>query len=86
MEARLSDLGEVDEVSILPLVVRPTPDGSALKGEPGVPYFIRSGGMRVLFDSGLSSGKPESALVHGHFRPSRQNRQGARSASWVKFV
>jgi 7,8-dihydropterin-6-yl-methyl-4-(beta-D-ribofuranosyl)aminobenzene 5'-phosphate synthase len=64
VEARLSDLGEVGEVSILPLVERLTPDGSALKGEPGVSYLIRAGGRRVLFDSGLSGGKPESALVH----------------------
>jgi hypothetical protein len=64
IEARLSDLGEVDEVSILPLVERLTPDGSGLTGEPGVSYLIRAGGMRVLFDSGLSGGKAESALVH----------------------
>lgn len=64
IEARLSGLGEVDEVSILPLVERLTPDGSGLAGEPGVSYLIRAGGMRVLFDSGLSGGKAESALVH----------------------
>jgi hypothetical protein len=64
VEARLSDLGEADEVSILPLVERLTPDGSGLAGEPGVSYLIRAGGMRVLFDSGLSGGKPRSALVH----------------------
>ena len=64
VEARLRDLGEVGEVSILPLVERLTPDGSALKGEPGVSYLIRAGGMRVLLDSGLSGGKPESALAH----------------------
>ena len=45
VEARLSDLGEVDEVSILPLVERLTPDGSGLTGEPGVSYLIRAGGM-----------------------------------------
>jgi hypothetical protein len=64
VEARLSDLGEVGEVSILPLVERATPDGSGLAGEPGVSYLIRAGGMRVLFDSGLSGGKPQSALAH----------------------
>ena len=63
VEARLSDLGKVDEVSILPLVERLTPDGSSLAGEPGVSYLIRAGGMRVLFDSGLSGGKAESALA-----------------------
>jgi hypothetical protein len=36
VEARLSGLGEVDEVPILPLVERLTPDGSGLAGEPGV--------------------------------------------------
>ena len=36
VEGRLGDLGEVDEVSILPLVERLTPDGSGLAGEPGV--------------------------------------------------
>ena len=45
VEARLSDLGEVNEVSILPLVERLTPDGSGLTGEPGVSYLIRAGGM-----------------------------------------
>src|SRR6185437_16539028 len=64
VQARLSDLGEVDEVSILPLVERLTPGGSGLVGEPGVSYLIRAGGMRVLFDSGLSGGKAQSALVH----------------------
>jgi 7,8-dihydropterin-6-yl-methyl-4-(beta-D-ribofuranosyl)aminobenzene 5'-phosphate synthase len=63
VQARLSDLGEVDEVSILPLVERLTPDGSGLSGEPGVSYLIRAGGMRVLFNSGLSGGKAETALA-----------------------
>ncbi|MGN6677535.1 MAG: MBL fold metallo-hydrolase, partial [Streptosporangiaceae bacterium] len=64
VEAGLRDLGEVDEVSILPLVERLVPEGSSLHGEPGVSYLVRAGGMRVLFDSGLSGGKPESALAH----------------------
>ena len=54
--AGLRDLGEVDEVSIVPLVERLTPDGSGLAGEPGVSYLVRAGGTRVLFDSGLSGG------------------------------
>jgi len=62
VEAGLRGLGEVDEVSILPVVERLTADGSGLAGEPGVSYLIRAGGARVLFDSGLSGGKPESAL------------------------
>ena len=63
IEARLSDLGAVDEVSVVPLVERLIPEGSGLAGEPGVSYLIRAGGMRVLFDSGLSGGKPQSALA-----------------------
>jgi 7,8-dihydropterin-6-yl-methyl-4-(beta-D-ribofuranosyl)aminobenzene 5'-phosphate synthase len=63
IEARLSDLGEVDEVSVLPLVERLIPEGSGLAGEPGVSYLIRAGTIRVLFDSGLSGGKPRSALA-----------------------
>ena len=64
VEAGLRDLGEVDEVSILPLVERLTPDGSGLHGEPGVSYLVSAGGLRVLFDSGLTGGRPESALAH----------------------
>jgi 7,8-dihydropterin-6-yl-methyl-4-(beta-D-ribofuranosyl)aminobenzene 5'-phosphate synthase len=64
VEARLSDLGEVDELSVLPVVERLVPEGSGLAGEPGVSYLIRAGGMRVLFDSGLSGGRPQSALAH----------------------
>jgi len=63
VESGLRDLGEVDEVSILPLVERLTPHGSGLAGEPGVSYLVRAGGTRVLFDSGLSGGKPDSALA-----------------------
>ena len=64
VEAALRDLGEVDEVSILPLVERLIPQGAGLRGEPGVSYLVSAGGRRVLFDSGLSGGKPESALAH----------------------
>ena len=63
VEADLRDIGEVDEVSILPLVERLTRYGSGLAGEPGVSYLVRAGGARVLFDSGLSGGKARSALV-----------------------
>src|SRR5215470_3638177 len=64
VEAGLGGLGEVGEVSILPLVERLTPEGSGLRGEPGVSYLVSAGGRRVLFDSGLSGGKPQSALAH----------------------
>src|SRR6266568_2031654 len=63
VEPELRDLGEVDEVSILPLVERLTRDGSGLAGEPGVSYLVRAGGARVLFDSGLSGGRARSALA-----------------------
>src|SRR5215469_15194819 len=63
VEARLRDLGEVGEVSILPVVERLIPEGSGLSGEPGVSYLVRADRMRVLFDSGLSGGKRESALA-----------------------
>jgi 7,8-dihydropterin-6-yl-methyl-4-(beta-D-ribofuranosyl)aminobenzene 5'-phosphate synthase len=64
VEAALGGLGEVDEVSILPLVERLVPVGSGLRGEPGVSYLVSAGRRRVLFDSGLSGGKPQSALAH----------------------
>ena len=63
IEAGLRDLGEGGEVSILPLVERLIPEGSGLNGEPGVSYLVRADGTRVLFDSGLSGGKRESALA-----------------------
>ena len=63
VEARLGGLGEVDEVAILPLVERLAGEGSGLRGEPGVSYLVSAGGRRVLFDSGLSGGRPESALA-----------------------
>ena len=64
IDVALGDLGEVDEVSIMPVVERLTAEGSGLRGEPGVSYLVSAGGRRVLFDSGLSGGKPESALAH----------------------
>jgi 7,8-dihydropterin-6-yl-methyl-4-(beta-D-ribofuranosyl)aminobenzene 5'-phosphate synthase len=66
VESRLGDIGEVDQVSVLPLVERLTPDNAppgGLRGEPGVSYLVRAGGTRLLFDTGLSGGRPRSALV-----------------------
>lgn len=55
-ETRLSDLGEVDSVSILPLVERLTGalPGARLSGEPGVSYLVRAGSVTFLFDTGLN--------------------------------
>lgn len=61
--AKLSDLGEVDEVSILPLVERLTGRDGELVGEPGLAYLVRAGDTRLLFDSGLSGGRVRSALA-----------------------
>src|SRR6516165_713242 len=63
IEAGLRDVGEVEELSVLPLVERLTREGSGLAGEPGVSYLVRAGRSQVLFDSGLSGGRVSSALV-----------------------
>jgi 7,8-dihydropterin-6-yl-methyl-4-(beta-D-ribofuranosyl)aminobenzene 5'-phosphate synthase len=65
VDRRLTDLGEVDEVSILPLVERLTPgDGGPLRGEPGLSYLIRAGGSTLVFDTGLNlRGADRPALV-----------------------
>lgn len=61
--SKLRDLGEVDGLSILPLVERLT-SGEGLIGEPGLSYLVRAGDTRLLFDSGLSGGRVRSALAH----------------------
>ena len=63
VETRLSDLGEVADVSILPLVERLIPAGRRLAGEAGVSYLIQAGNTRMLFDAGLSGRKSPSALA-----------------------
>lgn len=63
IEGALGDIGQVDRVTILPLVERLTSDGGGLAGEPGVCYLVHAGQTRILFDSGLSGGKPDSALA-----------------------
>lgn len=61
---RLTGIGEVDAVTILPLVERVT-SGPALHGEPGLSYLITAGPTRLLFDTGLNlRARAESALVH----------------------
>ena len=61
---RLSDIGEVDAVTILPLVERLTA-GPRLLGEPGLSYLVTAGPTRLLFDTGLNMrGQADSPLVH----------------------
>lgn len=58
---RLTDLGAVDELTVLPLVER-LPARSSLRGEAGVCYLIRAGRTTVLFDCGLGAGRGSTAL------------------------
>lgn len=60
---KLSAIGEVDRLSILPLVERLVP-GEHLDGEPGVSYLVRADGTNLLFDVGLNPRRrAQSALV-----------------------
>jgi 7,8-dihydropterin-6-yl-methyl-4-(beta-D-ribofuranosyl)aminobenzene 5'-phosphate synthase len=60
---RLSAIGEVEHLSILPLVERLVP-GAEFDGEPGVCYLVRADGTNLLFDAGFNPGRrAESALV-----------------------
>lgn len=61
---RLGDIGEVDDVTVLPLAERVTA-GARLRGEPGLSYLVTAGSTRLLFDTGLNMrGQADSALVH----------------------
>jgi 7,8-dihydropterin-6-yl-methyl-4-(beta-D-ribofuranosyl)aminobenzene 5'-phosphate synthase len=61
---KLTAIGEVDQLSITPLVERLVP-AAHLRGEPGVSYLLRAGPTRLLFDAGLNRrGEARSALVH----------------------
>lgn len=61
LESRLTDLGEVDRLSILPLVERHTA-AEHLRGEPAVSYLIRADALTLLFDAGLGTGRERTAL------------------------
>ena len=61
LDTRLGNLGEVERLSILPLVERHTLDG-ALRGEPGVSYLIKADALTLLFDTGLGTGAGRTAL------------------------
>jgi len=59
----LRDIGEVESVSVLPVVERLTVGHRELGGEPGVSYLIEAGGTRIIFDCGLSGGREHSVLT-----------------------
>ena len=60
---RLESIGEVDQLSIVPVVER-LASSADLKGEPGVSYFLKAGTTRLLFDTGLNArGLSRPALV-----------------------
>lgn len=60
---RVNSIGEVDQLSIIPVVER-LASSADLNGEPGVSYFIRAGTTRLLFDTGLNArGLSRPALV-----------------------
>ncbi len=61
LDSRLSSLGEVESLSILPVVERLT-RGPGLHGEPGVSYLVRADDLTLLFDCGLGTGGDETAL------------------------
>jgi len=61
LQSRLTDLGELERLSILPLVERHTAR-ETLRGEAGVSYLIRTDGLTLLFDSGLGLGRGRTAL------------------------
>jgi 7,8-dihydropterin-6-yl-methyl-4-(beta-D-ribofuranosyl)aminobenzene 5'-phosphate synthase len=61
LDSRLADLGEVERLSILPVVERHT-DRAGLLGEPGVSYLIKADGLTLLFDTGLGTGRGRTVL------------------------
>ena len=58
LDRKLTNLGAVDSVSIMPVVERLT-GRPGLKGEPGVSYLIRADDLTLLFDCGLGMGRDE---------------------------
>jgi 7,8-dihydropterin-6-yl-methyl-4-(beta-D-ribofuranosyl)aminobenzene 5'-phosphate synthase len=61
MAHRLTDIGEVDSLTVLPLVERLV-GRAGLRGEPGVSYLLRAGNSNVLFDCGLAQGSGTTVL------------------------
>jgi 7,8-dihydropterin-6-yl-methyl-4-(beta-D-ribofuranosyl)aminobenzene 5'-phosphate synthase len=62
VDVRLAAIGEIEWVSILPLVERLSPDMS-LRGEPGLSYLVRTPHAVLIFDCGLGTGRNRSALA-----------------------
>jgi 7,8-dihydropterin-6-yl-methyl-4-(beta-D-ribofuranosyl)aminobenzene 5'-phosphate synthase len=65
LDRKLTDLGSVDSLTILPVVERLTRD-QGLRGEPGVSYLIRADELTLLFDCGLGMRveRPPSRRTH----------------------
>ena len=61
LDTRLAHLGEVQRLSILPVVERHT-RGPVLLGEPGVSYLVKADDLTLLFDTGLGTGGARTAL------------------------
>jgi 7,8-dihydropterin-6-yl-methyl-4-(beta-D-ribofuranosyl)aminobenzene 5'-phosphate synthase len=66
LDTRLSDLGEVRRLSILPVVERHT-RRPGLHGEPGVSYLVKADDLTLLFDTGLWTGHDPTALEANAF-------------------
>lgn len=67
LETGLTDLGEVEQLTILPLVERLT-RGAGLRGEPGVSYLLRADDLTLLFDCGLGTGGAETTVLENNVR------------------
>jgi hypothetical protein len=52
--SKLNSVGEVEQVSILPLVEHLT-SSHEYRGEPGVSYLLRADRTTLLFDAGLNA-------------------------------
>jgi len=61
LDTRLANLGEVERLTILPVVERHT-SGPGLRGEPGVSYLVTADDLTMLFDAGLGTGRDRTAL------------------------
>lgn len=61
LDTRLAKLGEVERLTILPVVERHTSE-PGLHGEPGVSYLVRADDLTLIFDTGLGTGGDRTAL------------------------